>query len=366
MRRCTIAKRVVCTECRVVAKLFLLVNVGIAVMVSGFAARSTSLSRPPAVVSPSSSSARETDVTSLRLTGLVEAVHFAAIRAPQLSGANPAPLVITRLIPKGASVRAGDLVVEFDRQQQQRAAEDKRAEWLDFEEQIRKKRAEQLAQQAKDETEVKAAENALALARLDVLKNELLPRIEAEKNDLTLEAAQARLAQLRETFTLKRTAETAEVRILEVQRDRAELVMRQAEQNAERMAVRAPIDGLIVYRSVWRGGQMADPQEGLELWSGAAVLDIVGADAMRVRVKVNQADVDRLRAGSSASVRLDAYPDRAYAAVLEQLAPIGVAGGFSPKVRTFAATFRIARGDAMLMPDLSAAVDVDLDQRGTR
>jgi multidrug resistance efflux pump len=316
-----------------------------------------------AAASPSSSVTRGTFVRTLRLNGLVEAVQFSAIRAPQIAGAQGGQMIITTLIPKGTRVKKGDLVVEFDRQTQLRTAQDKRAEWLDLEEQIRKKRAEHLAQQAKDETELKAAENTVALSKLDVLKNEVLPRIEAEKNRLTLESSQARYTQLQETFALKRKAAEAEARILEVRRDRAALAMRQAEQNAERMAVRSPIDGLIVYRSIWRGGQPGDPQEGLEVWPGLALLDVVGDSAMRVRVKVNQADVDLLRSGQQAAVELDAYPGQKYQARLDQLAPIGVAGMFSPKVRTFNAIFTIDATDATLMPDLSAAVDVELERR---
>jgi HlyD family secretion protein len=306
---------------------------------------------------------RGTFVKTVRLNGLVEAVQFSVVRTPQLAGAGGQQLIITRLIPKGTQVRAGDLVVEFDRQNQVRTAQDKRAEWLDLEEQIRKKRAEQIAQQAKDDTELKAAENAVKLAQLDVAKNEMLPRIEAEKNELTLKAAQAKHTQLVETYALKRKAAAADVRILEVRRDRSALTMRQAEENAEKMAVRAPIDGLVVYRPIWRGNQLGDPQDGLELWPGSGVLDIVGAGAMRVRVKVNQADVEMLRLGQTASIRLDAYPDQVYPGTLDQLAPIGVTGTFSPRVRTFTATFMISRKDATLMPDLSAAVDVEIDRR---
>jgi multidrug resistance efflux pump len=320
-------------------------------------------SSKPGSSSSSSTVTRGTFVKTVRLNGLVEAVQFSAIRAPQIAGAQGQQMIITQIAPKGTRVRKGDLVIEFDRQNQLRTAQDKRAEFRDFEEQIRKKSAEHRAQEAKDETELKAAENAVALSKLDVLKNEVLPRIEAEKNKLTLESSQARYTQLQETFALKRKAASAEVRILEVRRDRAALAMRQAEQNAERMAVRSPIDGLVVYRGIWRSGQIGDPQEGLEVWSGLSILDVVGASAMRVRVKVNQADVDLLRVGQQASVELDAYPGKTYPARLDQLAPIGVAGMFSPKVRTFTATFTVGATDATLMPDLSAAVDVEIDRR---
>jgi multidrug resistance efflux pump len=358
---------------RAVPPSFRLPLIGVACAIAGIAAIALSggpsaqvaqvQAQTQASSSPSTTVTRGTFVRTVRLNGLVEAVQFSAIRAPQIAGAQGGQMVITSLAPKGTRVRKGDLVIEFDRQNQLRAAQDKRAEWLDLEEQIRKKRAEHLAQQAKDETELKAAENAVALSKLDVLKNEVLPRIEAEKNKLTLESSQARYSQLQETFSLKRKAADAEARILEVRRDRAALAMRQAEQNAEKMAVRSPIDGLIVYRGIWRSGQIGDPQEGIEVWPGLALLDVVGASAMRVRVKVNQADVDLLRVGQQASAQLDAYPGKKYPARLDQLAPIGVTGTFSPKIRTFNATFTIDTTDDTLMPDLSAAVDVEIERR---
>ncbi len=296
----------------------------------------------------------------LRLNGLIEAVESVTVQAPRLSGAG-GQMVITRLAGKGSHVRKGDLVIEFDRQQQARTALDKHAEWQDLDEQITRKRADLAAQDAKDATELKKAESDLALARLEMLKNEMVPRIDAEKNRLGLEAAQAKIARLHDTLALKRAAADADIRILESRRDRLAIVVREAEQNADRMAVRSPIDGLVVYRQIWRGGQMGDPQEGLEMWPGAALLDIVGSKAMRVRAKVNQADVGRLRTGLMASVRLDAYPATAYRARLDQLTPVAVASNFSNKVRAFAAVFTIDDTDAALTPDLSAAVDVDLD-----
>jgi hypothetical protein len=47
------------------------------------------------------------------------------------------------------------------------------------------------------------------------------------------------------------------------------------------------------------------------------------------------------------------------------MAPIGRDGDFSSKLRTFAVVFSISGNDAKLMPDLSAAVDVDLAARGS-
>lgn len=306
---------------------------------------------------------RGTFVRTLRLNGLIEAVESVAIQTPRLAGAGGQSLIITQLAPKGTQVRKGDLVIEFDRQQQLRNALDRRAEWQDLDEQIKKKRADQLAQDAKDATELKKAESDLSLARLEMLKNDMVPRIEAEKNKLSLEAADAKVRQLKTVLTLKRASADADIRILETRRDRLGIVVRQAEQNAERMSVHSPIDGLVVYRQLWRGGQMGEPQEGLEMWPGSALLDVVGSKAMRVRAKVNQADIDQLKTGLLAGVRLDAYPAKTYRARLDQLSPVAVPSSFSNKVRVFNAIFTIDGGDPALTPDLSAAVDVELERR---
>ena len=45
---------------------------------------------------------------------------------------------------------------------------------------------------------------------------------------------------------------------------------------------------------------------------------------------------------------------------LEQISPVARSGTFSPKVRTFTAIFSMEGNDPRLMPDLSAAVDVNL------
>jgi HlyD family secretion protein len=300
------------------------------------------------------------DVThTLRLHGTVEAQNAAAVVVPRIMGQNLNALVVTRLVPNGTRVKTGDLLVEFDRQAQLNLALEKKAEFRDLQEQVRKKQAEQAEQRAKDDTELKTAENALALARLEVDKNPLLPKIEAEKNLLLREAAEAELSQLRRTYQLKLTAARAEVQTLEVRRDRAKRAWEHAEANAERLLIRSPIEGLAVLRTIWKGGRVGEPQEGEEVRTGLGLMDVVAEGEMRVRVKLNQSDLPGMTVGLPADITLDAYPARKYKGRLDRLAPVATPG-MSDKVRTLVALFSVQGGDATLTPDLSAAVDVRL------
>jgi multidrug efflux pump subunit AcrA (membrane-fusion protein) len=301
-------------------------------------------------------------VRSIRLSGTVEAVESTTVAAPRLSGPSSTSLVITRLVKAGTTVRPGDLLVEFDRQTQITAALDRRAELNDLEHQIRKRQAEEAAAVARDGNEIKGAESAVARAELEMAKNEMIPKIEAEKNTQALEQARARRDQLNKTYDLKREAAAADLRILEIRRDKAANAMKMAETNASRMEVRSPIAGLAVVRTMWKSNGMAEILEGEEVRAGVPVVDIVNPTKMRVRVRVNQADINELRIGQPVRVGLDAYPDLEFDGRISQISPLAVTSTLSPKVRYFVMLAEIDGSHEKLMPDLTASLDVELSR----
>jgi HlyD family secretion protein len=296
----------------------------------------------------------------LRLKGTTEAVQSRAILAPLLAGQQVPTLTIIRLASPGTRVQQGDLLVEFDRQAQMRDFVDKQAEYKKLVDQIAEEQAKENAARAKDETELKQAEDNLGKAELEVQKAELVSRIDAEKNQETLDESKATFDQLRETFDLKRKAAQAAIRILEIQRDRTYQTMMHAQANADLMQIRSPIDGVAVLNTIWKQGTMGEVQEGDQVRPGVPFMQVVNPAAMQVRVLANQEDFPSLRVGQAAKVRLDAYPEMVFPAKLEQLAPVAEGGDFSNKLRVFAVIVGIEGNDPKLMPDLSAAVDVDL------
>jgi HlyD family secretion protein len=306
-----------------------------------------------------SSSLRVNTNERLRLKGTTQAVETRAILAPLIAGQQVGTLTITRMAPGGTRVKQGDLLVEFDRQAQLRDFIDKQAATSDLADKVSEEQAKEIAARAKDETEMKEAEDSLSKAELEMQKVETLSRIDAEKAQETLDEAKATLAQLKETFTLKRNAAQASIRILEIQRDRSRETMLHAQANAALMQIRSPIDGMVVLNTIWKQGSMGEVQEGDQVRPGVPFMQVVDPSKMNVEVPVNQQDFLNLKIGQKAEVHLDAYPDLVLPGQLEEIAPLGETGDFSSKVRTFAAVFSIAGNDSRLMPDLSAAVDVN-------
>lgn len=302
-------------------------------------------------------------VNKVRVHGIVEAVESHTIAAPRLSGQGLNTLIITRLVKNGSAVHQGDVLVEFDRQAQLKNVLDKEAEYKGLVAQIAKKEAEQAAARAADETELKKAEDALKTAELEVKKNEIVSRIDAEKNMENLEQARATFQQLTQTFDLKRLAAKAEKRILEIQRDRALTAMKWAQSNTEKMLVHASMDGVAVINSMWKGGSMSDVQEGDEVRAGFPFMQVVNPARMQIRAKVNQADIEELRQSQSVHIGLDAYPELDFGGRVESIAAVAQTSTFSGKARTVVVLFTINGTDPKLMPDLSASVDIEVERQ---
>ena len=298
---------------------------------------------------------------TIRITGSTEAVRAYVVQSPQMAGGGQR-MVLVRLVHAGTSVRKDDVLAEFDQQDQLKQFRDRQADYLDFLDKIKKQQADNATDLAKDQTALQAADDAYQKDKLEMAKNEVVSRIDADRNRLMLEQDEATLKQLRETFELKERARQTQLKDLEIQREKAHGQMLYAQINAQRMAIHSPLEGLVVLNPIWKGSSMGDPQEGDQVWPGSPFMQVVDPSAMQVTARVNQVDFPYLHLGQRVKVLLDAYPDLVLSGSIEHLAAIGNTSTLSQAVHSFNATFAIQGNDPRLLPDLSAAVDVELER----
>src|ERR1700732_5201304 len=296
----------------------------------------------------------------IRLNGTKQASRSFVVLAPKLEGAQVGSMVITKLVPAGTHVKKDAFLVEFDPQAQTKDYLDKKSTYENLVGQVAQKQAEEDIACAKDDTAMKQAEDELKRAELELQRNEIVSRIDAEKNQEALDEAQVTLKQLKQTYELKRAASASTIRIQEIQRDRALEAMRYAQGNAAKMVVHSPMEGVVVYNTIWLGGRMVTVQQGDQVRPGVPFLQVVDPSQMEVRVELNQVDLLKVRPGLKAQMHLDAYPGMTLPATLEELSPLGHQGQFSEVVRSFTARFSVQGTDPRLLPDLSAALDLDL------
>lgn len=299
----------------------------------------------------------------LRLTGRVNAVESYTIEAPRLARQISGSMTITKILPTGTSVKKGDILVEFDNQNQLNNIRDREAEYDNLVHQIEKKRADQAAALAADKTEMTGAEIDVQTAKVEIRKNDLIPKNQAEINQENLAEAEAKLKLLQETFKLKREAEAADLRILEIQLERARQTVLHERTNVGKMTIRSPMDGLVVLSPMTKGTRTLDPEEGDEISSGRNIMLVVNPSLMEVSAQINQVEVSQAHVGQAAEIRLDAYPGLRFPGRIEHISAAADSNINSNQIRYFSVLVSVQGSDPNLLPDLTAAVDVELEAR---
>ena len=205
----------------------------------------------------------------VRATGTIRAVHSVMVQVPRIEGLG-GNLTLAALIENGKVVSPGDPLASFDRTSEMQLLRDAQAKYDDLKHQVEQKEAEHNSNAEKRASDLQSAEADLKKAEIEIRKGPVLSEIEQQKNQVKLADAQAHVASLKKSNDAHDRAEMAERRILELQRDRQKVAVERSQSNTEKLAVKAPIRGMVALQNVWRQNTMGHAQEGDQVWPGHA------------------------------------------------------------------------------------------------
>ena len=251
--------------------------------------------------------ASENTAKVVRITGTVQAVHSVEVRVPLVAGQG-GNVTLTRLVKNGVTVRPGDVLAEFDETSELRLAREASSKFDDLSHQVDQKRAEHVSNAEKRASELTQAEADLKKAEIDIRKGPILSQIDQEKNRVKLEDAQAHVASLKRSDRAHDAAEIAEIRVLELQRDRQHVAVDRSQNNIRKLTLRAPLGGMVALENVWRQGSFGHASEGDQLWPGSPIARLFDPNQMEVDVAISEADRAVLSHLKKATVHLDAFP----------------------------------------------------------
>ena len=157
-----------------------------------------------------------------------------------------------------------------------------------------------------------------------------------------LDAARAAVENARAAVTIAQANERAAAFSVRS----AQATLRQASQQLGKTSIYAPIAGTVSQLNVELGERVV----GTAQMAGTEILRVAELDRMQLEVDVNENDVVNIALGDSARIEVDAYPDRALAGLVTQIANSArVSGlGTQDQVTNFPVEIRIlgAGGDA--------------------
>jgi HlyD family secretion protein len=293
----------------------------------------------------------------VRATGIIRALEWQMIRVPQISGSG-VRFTLTQVIPNGTKVSKGDILIEFDRVSLLDDERDAKAKLGDIGHQLDQQKAQVRSDDAKRLAAIRGAEADLAKALLELKKGPILSEIDRLKNESRAENAKLRVASLKKSDESRKAAGKATIRVLELKLERQRVTLERTQNNLDKLQIKAPQNGMVSLENTWHSGSMGPSREGDQVWPGVPLLRIFNPTRMVVEATVNESDASWLGKRVKAKLYLDAYPGAVFDASLENSSPVATGGMDSP-VRSFVAVFRIEQEDPRLLPDLSAALEID-------
>jgi HlyD family secretion protein len=314
-------------------------------------------------------------LSTLRVTGTIAAEKSVTLLAPRIQGSRndfnrggpggggglDFNLVLLHLAKPGIMVKAGDVVGEFDTQNQMQRLDDYRDTVVQIEALIRKADADLAAAKEAREQSVRSAKADWDKAILDLKTEKVLSAIDAEKNRLTVEEDELSYQEQVKQLKAFEESQTAALRSLQFNLGQARSELQRAEANIAKMTVRAPIDGMVVLSNILMNNETRQVREGDQIFAGQPFVSVVDPRSMILNATMNQVDAERLRLGMKATVMLDAWPGLHFPAVLQGIGAMSVASTFRASyVGGIPVRLKIDGRDSRLIPDLTGSAEVTL------
>ena len=248
---------------------------------------------------------RRSIVLSAQANGTVEPIDIVEVKS-KASGT-----IIKMPVDVGSKVKVGDLLVQIDPRTVQNA----------------------YTQAAADLASATVA-RSVALAQrnrsADLYQQKIITSTEMEAATLTFANADANVVKARTDLS------TARLQL-------------------EDATITAPTNGTVILRPVSVGTVITSASTAAS--GGTTILDMADLSKVRMRAFVNETDIGNVKAGQTATVTVDAFPNRRFVGIVEQVQPEAVV---QSSVTMFPVLVSLDNSDGALMPGMNGQVVMDI------
>ena len=139
--------------------------------------------------------------------------------------------------------------------------------------------------------------------------------------------------------------------------ERAQASSSQARDQLSKTTIYSPMDGTITVLNSKLGERLVATNQ----FAGTEVMRVADLTHMQAVVDVNENDVVNVKLGDKANIKIDAYGDRKFKGVVQQIANTGktTGAGTQEEVTNFEVKIRIDDHDVALRPGLSCTADIE-------
>jgi HlyD family secretion protein len=262
----------------------------------------------PTVTIETASVERRSIVLSAQANGTVEPVDVVEVKS-KASGT-----IVRMPVDIGSNVRTGDLLVQIDPRDVQNQYD-----------------------QAAADLSSATVSRSVALAQrnrsADLYKQRIITAQEMEQATLGFANADASVIKARTNLSIAR------VRLQDA-------------------TVRAPTNGTIIERPVSEGTVITSATTSAS--GGTTIMKMADLSKVRMRAFVNETDIGNVKPGQTATVTVDAFPNRRFVGIVEMVEPQAVV---QSSVTMFPVLVSLSNADGALKPGMNGAVVMDIARK---
>jgi HlyD family secretion protein len=298
----------------------------------------------------------------VQVRGELKARKSIILTAPDRAG----ELQIIKLLKSGTLVKKGDVIAQFDPSTLLGNLNERKSGLKQADAEIERTRASGRLLEEQNLTLVMQRKYDVQRAALEASKQEILSKIDGEKNKLLLSNAEQREVETGQKVISDREGLSADVAATLHRRKAEQYEVDETERRVAEMTIRAPSDGMVNLLPNFRnrsgfgfGSNAPEFKEGDKAFPHASIAELPDLSTLLVSARIDETDRGRIQVGNSVKINVDALPDKELEGTVSEISTLA-RNDFSswPPPKNFDVVITLTLLDPRLRPGMSASVRV--------
>lgn len=262
---------------------------------------------------------------------------------------------INELIPEGTIVDSGEFVASLDQTEVVSKLKDLETELEKLESQYTKTMLDTSLNLRSTRDELVNLKFAMEEAQIAVDQSKFEPPATQRQEKINREKAERAYSQAVENYDLKYKKAKAEMQEVSATLEQARRKKQRMLDILKTFNVFAPKPGMIIYKRDWRG-RKTETGSSISPWDNV-VAQLPDLSKMISKTYVNEIDISKVRSGQPVQISIDAFPDRSYTGVVDDVANIGQQNQGSD-AKVFEVVIAVNESDSIMRPSMTTKNEI--------
>jgi len=270
---------------------------------------------------------------------------------------------ITELAKEGITVKKGDVVGRLDTSGVVTTLGQKRIDLAIAKADYETLLVNQISKKKLLQSELKSAEAALIMARIDTQRVRFESPTQKEISHLNFKIAEINYQKTMRSIEHSKITQIEDLKIQKQKLKRLESQIVKAKNAINQYTLYAPAKGMVEYQKSRRKRKKIGVGDAVGM--GEAILGLPDLSRMKVVASVIETDIEKVFTGQKVYVRLDAFPQKVFDGSITKIAKMCKPKEKDSKIKVFEIEILLEQSDPILRPGMTVSCEIittDLDK----